>query len=84
MAAGYGIANVVKDPLSALLLFFVAVLLVIIGTYCLFTAGSIALLKHLRAKKSYYYRPEHFTAVSGLLYRMLIRLLRWLPSRGRN
>jgi len=70
MAAGYGIANVVKDPLSALLLFFVAVLLVIIGTYCLLTAGAIALLKHLRAKKSYYYRPEHFTAVSGLLYRM--------------
>ena len=70
IAAGYGIANVVKDPLSALLLFFVAVLLVIIGTYCLFTAGSIALLKHLRANRNYYYRPEHFTAVSGLLYRM--------------
>ena len=70
LAGGYGIANVVQQPLSALLLFFVAVILVIIGTYCLFTAGSIALLKHLRAKKSYYYRPEHFTAVSGLLYRM--------------
>lgn len=70
IVAGYGIANVVKDPLSALLLFFVAVLLVIIGTYCLFTAGSIALLKHLRTNRNYYYRPEHFTAVSGLLYRM--------------
>lgn len=70
MAAGYGIANAVKDPLSALLLFFVAVLLVILGTYCLFTAGSIALLKHLRANRSYYYRPGHFTAISGLLYRM--------------
>ena len=70
LSGGYAIANVVKDPLSALALFFVAVLLVIIGTYCLFTAGSIALLKHLRARKAYYYRPAHFTAVSGLLYRM--------------
>lgn len=70
LAAGYGIANVVKQPLSALLLFFVAVILVIIGTYCLFTAGSIALLKRLQANKKFYYRPEHFTAVSGLLYRM--------------
>lgn len=70
LAAGYGIANVVQQPLSALLLFFVAVILVIIGTYCLFTAGSIALLKHLRANRRFYYRPDHFTAVSGLLYRM--------------
>ncbi len=70
LATGYGIANVVKQPLSALLLFFVAVILVIIGTYCLFTAGSIALLKRLRADRDFYYRPEHFTAVSGLLYRM--------------
>lgn len=70
LAGGYGIANVVKQPLSALLLFFVAVILVIIGTYCLFTAGSIALLKRLRANRKFYYRPEHFTAVSGLLYRM--------------
>ena len=41
-----------------------------IGTYCLFTAGSIALLKHLRNNPAYYYQPKHFTAVAGLLYRM--------------
>lgn len=70
LGSGYTIANVVKSPLQALLLFFVAVLLVIIGTYCLFTAGSIALLKRLRANKNYYYKTNHFTAISGLLYRM--------------
>ena len=41
-----------------------------VGTYCLFTAGSIALLKHLRNSPRYYYQPKHFTAVAGLLYRM--------------
>lgn len=70
LGGGYLIANMVKSPLDALLLFFVAVILVIIGTYCLFTAGSIALLKRLRANKHYYYKANHFTAVSGLLYRM--------------
>ena len=47
-----------------------AVILVIIGTYCLFTAGSIALLKALKRKKSFYYKPGNFIAVSGMLYRM--------------
>lgn len=70
LGSGYVIANVVKSPLDALLLFFVAVILVIIGTYCLFTAGSIAILKRLRANKRFYYQANHFTAVSGLLYRM--------------
>lgn len=70
LAGGYTIAIVTKSPLSALLLFFVAVILVIIGTYCLFTAGSIALLKRLRKNKAYYYKTKHFTSVSGMLYRM--------------
>lgn len=70
VGTGYYIAITVKNPLSVLLLFFVAVVLVIIGTYCLFTAGSIALLKLLRKKKSYYYQAKHFSAVSGMLYRM--------------
>lgn len=70
LAAGYIIANTVKNPISALSLFFIAVLLVIVGTQCLFTAGSIAILKRLRANKRYYYQPKHFTAVSGMIYRM--------------
>lgn len=70
LAAGYALAIVTKDPVEALAKFFLAVLLVMLGTYCLFTAGSIALLKRLRADRSFYYRPRRFTAVSGLLYRM--------------
>lgn len=70
LAAGYGIALVTRDPVEALMKFFLAVLLVMIGTYCLFTAGSIALLKHLRANPKFYYQTRHFTAVSGMLYRM--------------
>ena len=70
LGIGYYIAITTKSPLKALMLFFVAVLLVIIGTYCLFMAGSIALLKMLRKNKGYYYKSRHFTAVSGMLYRM--------------
>ena len=70
LAAGYGIALSVKSPVSALGLFFVAVILVIIGTYCLFSAGSIAVLKLLRSNRAYYYQTEHFTTVSGMLHRM--------------
>ncbi len=70
LGAGYTIAIVTENPLSALGLFFVAVVLVILGTYCLFTAGSIALLKSLRKNKSFYYKTKHFTSVSGMIYRM--------------
>lgn len=68
--AGYILALKVESPLDALFTFFIAVLLVIVGTYALFISGSIALLKWLRKRKSYYYRPNHFTAVSGMFYRM--------------
>ena len=70
LGAGYFIAVTVKDPTLAMLLYFLAVLLVIIGTYCLFTAGSIALLKLLRKNKGFYYQTGHFIGVSGMLYRM--------------
>ena len=70
LLGGYAIAVTTRNPVNALMLFFVAVILVMLGTYCLFTAGSIALLKRLRANKGFYYQTRHFTAVSGLLYRM--------------
>ncbi|MBD5119385.1 MAG: ABC transporter permease [Clostridiales bacterium] len=70
MGAGYFIAVTTKDPTLAMLLYFLAVILVIIGTYCLFTAGSIALLKMLRKNKGFYYQTGHFIGVSGMLYRM--------------
>lgn len=70
LLGGYAIALTTRNPVNALMLFFVAVILVMLGTYCLFTAGSIALLKRLRANKTFYYQTRHFTAVSGLLYRM--------------
>lgn len=70
LASGYYIAITVESPLAALNLFFIAVLLVMVGTYCLFTAGSIAVLKMLRNNKKYYYNPKHFISVSGMMYRM--------------
>ena len=70
LLGGYAIALTTRNPVNALMLFFVAVVLVMLGSYCLFTAGSIALLKRLRANKGFYYQTRHFTAVSGLLYRM--------------
>ncbi|MBP1744880.1 MAG: putative ABC-type transport system involved in lysophospholipase biosynthesis, permease component, partial [Firmicutes bacterium] len=70
LSSGYYIAQTIESPLEALVYFFFAVILVIIGTYCLFTAGSIVVLKLLRKNKKYYYQTKHFTSVSGMLYRM--------------
>ncbi len=70
LGAGYWIAVSTQSAVDALVMYFVAVFLVIIGTYCLFTAGSIVLLKLLRKNKRYYYKTNHFISVSGMLYRM--------------
>lgn len=70
MAAGYYIALTTKNPVASIYAFFVAVILVIISTYFLFTAGSIALLKLLKKSKNYYYKTKHFISVSGMIYRM--------------
>lgn len=70
LGGGYAIALTTKNPLDVMTLFFPAVILVVIGTFSLFSAGSVVVLKALRKNKRYYYQPRHFTAVSGLLYRM--------------
>lgn len=67
---GYFIANTVNNPVEAIFTFFIAVMLVIAGTYALFVAGSIAFLKMLRRNKHFYYHPKHFHSVSGMIYRM--------------
>ena len=70
LGGGYAIALLTKDPMSAIMLFFFAVLLVIIGTYLLFTTGSITILKGLKENKDCYYKTNHFINVSGMVYRM--------------
>jgi len=70
LGAGYGMALTCRSPLAAINEIFIAVIFVIIGTYCLFVAGTVALLKALKNSPRYYYKPNHMIAVSGLLYRM--------------
>ena len=70
LASGYIISLTTTNPIAAFGLFFIAVLLVIIGTYLIFTAGSIALLKILKKNKNYYYKTGHFVSVSSMMYRM--------------
>lgn len=70
LTAGYVLALTTKNPLQAVGMFFVAVILVIIGTYCLFVSGTIWILKRLKKHEAYYYTKKHMPAISGLLYRM--------------
>lgn len=70
LVAGYTISVTIKSPISALGLFFVAVILVILATYLLFIAGSIKALQFLRKRTTYYYQTNHFINVSTMLYRM--------------
>jgi len=67
---GYFLALSVKDPMSAILIFFLAVVLVMIGTYLLFNAGITVFLHLLKKKKGYYYQPNNMISVSNLIYRM--------------
>lgn len=70
LAGAYYLAVAVIDPLSAMLMFFVAVVMVIIATYLLFISGSVALCKLLQKNKKYYYRTKHFVSLSSMIYRM--------------
>ena len=70
LAVAYGMAVSIQEPLKAMLLFFVAVILVILGTYLLFVAGSVTLCRALQRNRDYYYQPRHFVSVSSMAYRM--------------
>lgn len=70
LGGGYTISIISKNPVSAIGLLFVAIVLVVIGTYFIFVAGIIALLKLLRKNKGFYYKTSHFISVSGMIYRM--------------
>ncbi len=70
LGAAYYLALTIQDPVVAITLFFVAVLLVILGTYLVMIAGSVTLCRFLQKRKRFYYRPNHFVSVSSMVYRM--------------
>ena len=70
LGSGYYLAQSVKDPISATVTFFIAVLLVIVATYLLFNAGITVFLQLLKKNKSYYYQPNNLISVSNLIFRM--------------
>lgn len=70
LGAAYYMAVIIENPLIALSMFFIAVIMVIIATYLLFISGSTALCKLLQKNKNYYYKTNHFISVSSMAYRM--------------
>ena len=70
VGGAYVIAVRIKSPAEAVTLFFIAVIMVIIGTYCLMTAGSVTLCRILQKNKKYYYKKNHFVPVASMTYRM--------------
>lgn len=70
LGAAYYLAVTIEDPISAMLWFFVAAIMVMIATYLLFMAGSVALCRILQKNKRYYYKTNHFVSVSSMAYRM--------------
>ena len=70
LGIGYYLAITTESPISAISIFLLAAILVMAGTYLLFTAGSIVILKFLRRRKSFYYKTENFISISGMLHRM--------------
>lgn len=70
LGTAYYLAVTTREPVQALLVLFVAIVLVIIGSYLLFICGSVALCKLLQKNKKYYYKLNHFISVSSMSYRM--------------
>lgn len=70
LAAAYYIAVSIKHPLTALSMFFIAVIMVIVATYLIFIAGSVWICRLLQKNKRYYYKKNHFVSVSSMVYRM--------------
>lgn len=70
LGIGYYLAITTESPIKAITIFLLSVILVMAGTYLLFTAGSIVILKFLRRRKSFYYKTGNFISISGMLYRM--------------
>ncbi|WP_283610248.1 FtsX-like permease family protein [Faecalispora anaeroviscerum] len=70
LVVAYYLAITIQDPISALLWFFVAAVMVIVASYLLFIAGSVVLCKILQKNKGYYYKTRHFVSVSSMMYRM--------------
>lgn len=70
LAGAYVLAVRIEEPVTALFTFFIAVVMVIVGTYLVFISGSVALCRLLQKNKNYYYRPNHFVSVSSMAYRM--------------
>lgn len=69
LGAGYYIALTVEDPMAAIMKFFIAVLLVIFGTYLFYISFTVWYLK-LKKKRPSYYKPNNFITTSSMLYRM--------------
>lgn len=70
LAAAYTLAVKIQDPVTAIMIFFIAVVMVVIATYLLFVAGSVTLCRILQKNKKYYYQTRHFVSVSSMAYRM--------------
>lgn len=70
LGGAYYISLSIKEPLQALTLFFVAVIMVIIGTYLIMISGSVLFCRLLQKNKKYYYKSNHFVSVSSMVYRM--------------
>lgn len=70
LGIAYYMAVAILDPVSAVMMFFNAVFLVIVATYLLFISGSVALCRILQKNKNYYYKTKHFVSLSSMAYRM--------------
>lgn len=70
LGGAYYISLTIEDPVTSLLYFFVAVIMVIIGTYLLMISGSVYFCRLLQRHEKFYYKTNHFISLSSMTYRM--------------
>ena len=70
LGGAYYMSLTIEDPVAAIFIFFVSLLMVIAATYLLFMAGSVTMCRLLQKNKRYYYRTNHFVSISSMAFRM--------------
>ncbi|MCR8968534.1 FtsX-like permease family protein [Facklamia sp. 7083-14-GEN3] len=70
-SVGYYIALTTQGVIDSLSMIFIAIFLVMAGTFSFFMAFTIFALKLMQKNKKYYYQPSHFLSISGMLQRVV-------------
>ncbi len=70
IGGAYALIFTIPSPIDIIGRVFPIALLILLGTLFFFSSCSVVLLQALKKNDNYYYKPQNFISVSGLIYRL--------------